>query len=330
MTDVAKALEWVAGGPWRAMLFVVGSSFAVATVTSTLIGRHLLQADLTKPLLPPARVAGDGTFTVPSPSASLSQAAIDAIVRRNLFSSKGETSDLASPRPGGGAQKVADIPKSDLPFKLQGTIYGGDPFSGIAIVENDAKKTINSFMVGDSLTKDAIVKEIHRQRIIVDRSGRLEYLEVQSEALTRSRRKKKAAVTTAAANLTEAPLATEPPPQNFREDGFERKDRDMTMTQTYRQKLLTVDFTKVLQDAKATPNMVDGELKGFVLNRIRKDSIYEKAGFQNEDIVMEINGVPLTDTAQAIRLLQSLRNESEVEVRGVRGGAPLKFTLNVR
>jgi len=127
-----------------------------------------------------------------------------------------------------------------------------------------------------------------------------------------------------------APIATEPPPQTYQEEGFERKDREIQMAQTYRQKLLTTDFTKVLQDAKASPNMVDGELRGFELSRIRKDSIYEKSGLQNADIIEEINGVALTDVAQAIRLLQSLRETPEIELRIVRGGAPMKFTLTIR
>jgi type II secretory pathway component PulC len=76
--------------------------------------------------------------------------------------------------------------------------------------------------------------------------------------------------------------------------------------------------------------MVDGELRGFIITRIRKDSIYEKAGIQNDDIVEEVNGVPLTDTSQAIRLLQSLRNESEIEIRVKRGGSPMSFTIGVR
>src|SRR5690606_24595164 len=125
-----------------------------------------------------------------------------------------------------------------------------------------------------------------------------------------------------------APIATEPPPPTYKEEGFERKDREITMTQAYKQRLLTEQFTNVLQDAKATPKIGEGgEIQGFCLTRIRKDSIYEKAGLQNDDCVTEINGVPLTDTAQAIRLLQSLRNENEIEVRLMRGGAPTRFNL---
>ena len=68
--------------------------------------------------------------------------------------------------------------------------------------------------------------------------------------------------------------------------------------------LLQGRWDKGSSDAKARPNMVNGVLKGFELTRIREDSIYEKAGFQNGDIVEEINGIPLKDAVSSIRLLK--------------------------
>lgn len=327
MSDFSKnplSISVLAATPWKAGLVVLGVSFVAATVCSTIAANLFFPADGKVP----SGVKLASNFNVPNPTATLNQASIDMIIKRNLFNSEGSAED-AKKEEDNKEQQTAEAVKSDLPVKLVGTIYGGDPFSGIALVENNAKRTINSFMVGDSLIKEAVVKEIHKEKIIIDRSGRLEYIEVTKESLSRNKRKKKAAAATAN-NGAIAPIATEPPPSTFKEDGFERKEKEISMTQAYRNKLLTTDFTKVLQDLKATPNMVDGELKGFLLTRIRKDSIWEKAGFQNDDIAEEINGVPLTDTAQAIRLLQSLRNETEIEVRVNRGGTPTKFTLQVR
>ncbi len=102
------------------------------------------------------------------------------------------------------------------------------------------------------------------------------------------------------------------------------------MTDAFKQRLLGPDFTKVLQDAKATPNMVNGQIKGFRLTRIREDSIYQKAGLQNDDVVMEINGVPLNNAASAIRLLQGLRNENEIEVIVDRGGSQIPMSLSIQ
>lgn len=324
MSDFSKVIERFSAAPWRAMLVVLGISFLSATVMSTIVARFFLPDDTKPPVTRPT----DGSFNAPTPQASLNQAQIDLILKRNIFNSEGAAVEVkADAKP---EEQTKEAVKSDLPVKLVGTIYGGDPFSGIALVENNQKRTINSFMVGDTLMQNALVKEIHKEKIIIDREGRLEFIEVERAELARSRRSKKKATPAGGPAPGLAPIATEPPPDKFREDGFERDKAEIVMTESYRQKLITTDFTKVLQDAKASPNMVDGELRGFCLSRIRKDSIYEKAGLQNDDCVNEINGVPLTDTAQAIRLLQSLRNEKEIEVRLQRGGSPLRFNLNIR
>ncbi len=328
MIDFLKAAERLAPIPWRMVLGIVGSSFVLATFSSTLVGYLIFGRITTSPYVKPGR-NGRLDFSVPSPTSSLSTTQIEAILKRNLFNSEGQAEDPGAESGDIENQKASDAVKSDLPVKLIGTIYGGDPFSGIALIENNTKRTINSFMVGDTIDKDATVREIHRERIIIQRGHRLEYIDVTKEQVLRTRRKKRSDKP-ASGEPSIGPLATDPPPPMFKEEGFERKEREIQMTQAYRSKLLTTDFTKVLQDAKATPNMVDGELKGFILTRVRKDSIYEKSGLQNDDIVTEVNGVPLTDTAQAIRLLQSLRNESEIEVRVIRGGSPLRFNLNIR
>ena len=330
MFDVSKAMERVAAGPWRAGLMVLGASFLTASLVSAGLG-YLVTPSLDK-RTSGGRSMSPSNIRLPEPTPTLTQPAIDTIVNRNIFSSEGKAQlGVASKTvTKGDGDKAVEIVKSDLPIALTGTIYGGDPLSGIALIENTTKKTVNSFMVGDTILKDVTLKEIHKQKIIIDNNGRLEFVEVVQERLVRSRRAKKAPSSATAGTDNVAPIATEPPPPSFKEEGFERKEREITMSQSYRSKLLTTDFTKVLQDAKASPNMVDGELKGFVMTRIRKDSIYEKAGLQNDDIVTEVNGVPLTDTAQSIRLLQSLRGESEIEVRIIRAGTPLKFNLNVK
>ena len=124
--------------------------------------------------------------------------------------------------------------------------------------------------------------------------------------------------------------ATEPPPESYKEEGFERKGTSIEMSSEYKNRLLTADFAAVLQDAKASPNVVNGVLKGWKLDRIRKGSIYEKAGVQNGDVIMEINGVMLNDAAQSIKHLQGLRNESELDLSLDRGGTKLNFNFKVR
>lgn len=328
MLSFPKNLEKWSDFPWRTALGVVAASFVTAQVVSNVVSYIYAPAIEDRPR------AGAPGATTPSlePSPSLNKNAMESIVKRNLFNLEGATGEAETKTDSGSksGDSSATIPKTDLPLKLLGTIFAGDLTAGIAIVENTLKKTTNSFMVDDTLINDALVHEVHQEKIIIKRGQRLEYLEIPKTELHRSLRKKKAGKIATTSVETIAPIATEPPPPNFKEEGFERKEKEIIMSQSYRSKLLTTEFTKVLQDAKATPNMVDGELKGFILTRIRKESIYEKAGLQNDDIVEEINGVPLTDVSQSIKLLNSLRQESEIEVRVIRGGVPQKFTLGVR
>ena len=63
---------------------------------------------------------------------------------------------------------------------------------------------------------------------------------------------------------------------------------------------------------------------------IGRDSIFEKLGLQNDDVVREVNGVSLSDAAQSVKLLNSLRGESDVEFRVERGGKQMTFNLQTK
>ena len=217
--------------------------------------------------------------------------------------------------------------KSDLPLKVSGIIFSGDPYNGLALLENTQRRKTSSYIVGDTVIKNAKLVEIYENRVILSRNGQREYIEADAFEIVRSRRKKSSRG--GARKISR--LATKPPSESYKEDGFERKGTDIKLSEEFKRSLLTPDsMAKILQDAKAEPNMVNGELKGFRLTRIREDSIYEKAGFQNDDIVEEINGIPLRDAAGAIRMLQQLKSAKEIDVRLNRGGSIEDMTISIQ
>lgn len=248
------------------------------------------------------------------------------ILERNIFNSDGELGDVdptAELTP--VTNSTAELVKSNLPFKVKGIIFSGDPLTGLATLEDTRKRRQQSYVVGDILSNNARLAGIYAERVIIDNDGRREYIDIDPFELVRSRRKKGSGST---ARKGLAKIATKPPPDQYQEDGFERKGSDIKISEEFKRGLLTPNnMTKILQDAKAEPNMVNGELKGFRLTRIREDSVYEKAGFQNNDIVEEINGIPLRDAAGAIRLLNQLKNSKDIEVRIGRSGT--SFDLNI-
>lgn len=317
--DKAKKL------PWKGMFGAVAIGFLGATGVSFLANQMLFPASKQLKIIPKAK----NVSPIEKLKPSLGEQEIGQIIDRNLFNKEGKTGEeeeTAEPEVEteySGTQAI----KSTLPLKLLGTIYGGDPYSGIALIEDTSKRNQNSFFVGDLLTQDAKLIEIHREKIILIRGDRREYVELEKKQLVSKRRKKSSGSGKPAAKKV---YATEPPPESHKEEGFERQGSSITMSSDFRRKLLTTDFAKILQDAKAEPHLVGGELSGFRLTRIREDSIYQKAGLQNGDVVKEINGVSLVDTAQAIKLLNSLRGENDLEVRLERGGVIQTINLQVR
>lgn len=312
-----KNFEKIKSLPWKACAWVVGSSFICATVLS------MSAAWLFFPDSKGRGRSAASNFTLQENEQSLKRDDVSTIMQRNLFQAEGlEGFDEGK----GSNEPVAEVIKSSLPLQLMGTIFSGDPENGIAIVKFKNKNKTGSFMNGDLVVGRAMLKEVHREKIVLDNGGQLEYIEIDKKELVRTRRK----VSKSSAKRRYAAIATAPAAKEFREEGFERSGGTISMSKDYKARLLGPEFTKVLQDAKASPNIVGGKLRGFQLSRIRENSIYQKSGLQNGDVVEEINGVLLTDTAQAIKLLNSLRNEAEIEMRVVRGGKPINFVINVQ
>lgn len=317
--------KWLSVVNWRLTGSVVVAAFVVASLFSTIISYVTM---------PEAKSSFNHGSKVIAPRAlnmkpTLSKNDIRKIIKRNIFSSDGELAeedkqekDKRKERAGEGAIK------SDLPLKVQGIIYSGDPYTGIAIISNTEKRITNSFMVGEMviLEKNVELKQILFDRIILNNDGVDEFVLLEKKKIVRSKRKKKTGRSKKVGSRL-APIATKAPPENYKEEGFERVGREIVMTKEYKRKLMGPELAQILQDAKAEPYVVQGEFLGFKLTRVREGSFYEKAGLQNEDIVTEINGTALTGAGQAMSVLQSVKNGSEWEIRVNRGGNILTFNI---
>lgn len=318
---IIRYIDKVRPWPWRGIIAITVASFLVASIASALLG-WLFIGRVAKN---DAKFSADVETIMIYPSEAAGKVAISKILERNIFNSEGSMGDVD---PNADGPKMA---KTQLPIKVIGIIFGGTPFNGISMIENTQNKTVNSFMVGDQMTPEAKLLEIQQDLIVIDNQGRKEFAALEEVELRRSNRRgggRKAANTPA--TLAGSGYTTEAPPENFKEDGFERKGSNIEMTAEYKSRLLTTDFASVLQDAKASPNLVDGVLRGWRMDRIRKNSFWEKSGIQNGDVIEEINGVALTDAGQSVKTLQSFRNESEVDIKLNRGGQKIILNLKVR
>jgi membrane-associated protease RseP (regulator of RpoE activity) len=81
------------------------------------------------------------------------------------------------------------------------------------------------------------------------------------------------------------------------------------------------------QNPIAVPEMVDGKMIGFRFNRLQPDSASATAGMRSGDILVEIDGTALTDTAMTIRIMQATRGKPSIPVVVLRDGKRLRFEL---
>lgn len=245
------------------------------------------------------------------------------ILKRNLFNSEQKEEVVKD----SSVQSICTPIKSDLPLKFTGVIFGGTKETSLVLLESISTKQADTFIVNDIVPGEAKIVDIQRDKVFFFRgsAGCPEYLDLQQPEAIKKR------VPNLARSHSSGSSSNSNKAYEFSEAGFARsRDGSITADRRWVDKALTGDFAKTLQDAKASPNLVNGEVKGFVLTRIRPDSVYEKMGFQDGDVVEQINGIDLNDAARAIQTLNSLKNENAIELNVKRNGVTVPLKIQVK
>lgn len=250
------------------------------------------------------------------------------IFKRNIFNSEQKEEVV---KEGSGTNQCVPV-KSDMPLKFTGVIFGGTKETSLVLIESTGSRQADTFLLNDMVSippsVDAQITDIQRDKVFFLRkdSPCQEFLELQQPEIVKKRvpgvPRSQAPSLSASAGSSE---------NEFCESGFCRnKGGNIVADRRWVDRALTSDMAKTLQDAKASPNLVNGEVKGFVLTRIRPDSVYEKMGFQDGDVVENINGIDLNDAARAIQTLNALRNENSIELSVKRNGVTMPLKIQVK
>lgn len=86
----------------------------------------------------------------------------------DLFGKPGETQKQSEP-------DTENLPETNLRLFLRGVLAASGDFPGSALIEDDKNKT-EAYLVGDELPGDATLRSVRANRIIIERSGKLENL----------------------------------------------------------------------------------------------------------------------------------------------------------
>lgn len=277
------------------LLLLAMIAFFGARVASTLVAARLAA--------PAARVVA--TAAAPPAVAVEPESAYALIAERDVFNAvKRQGSDAA--------ETTEDFKRSDLNAKLWGTALAHDAAESFAIIEDLGARRQGLYRVGDTVLEVATLARVEWDRVVLQRDGGEEVLEISS-----ARASGKDAAPAGAPGAGAGERIRKTADNKFLID---RRELESTVA----------NINEVFTQARAVPYFENGKTVGFRVFAIKPGSVFEKIGLQNGDIINRVNGVELTDPTKAISLFTELQNEGHIAVDLQRNKQAKNFSYEIR
>jgi general secretion pathway protein C len=193
-------------------------------------------------------------------------------------------------------------------LKLLGVVMGD--YEGVsAIVEELTSKRQLFFRLHDQIPDIGEISEIRRDGMVVRQGDQQELLELAASQIEKPP-SAPASAATAVSPVSASPTRTV----------LDRRVVEQAMD----------DLPKLLSQARAVPNLVNGAMNGFRLDYIAPASFYEKIGLKYGDILQQVNGVDIRDPSTILTLFQQLRNERAVKLDVLRNNQRTTMNFEIR
>ena len=260
---------------------------------------------------------GPVTMTAPVEK-PLQQLPIDHFKRiweRNLFSVTVEEEKTAEPKK--LLTKLDELSLTSLNLTLMGTIIEENGES-LAIIQEDQTKTQGRYPVG-SIVSGAKVVMILRNKVVLNIDGRDELLVMGIEKLRAS---------SPDAEGTDGGAPGKPPVRPSRiasgaDAGTHTISRDVVENSIN-------NMAQMMSEVRIMPFMRDGKPEGFRVSQIKPDSLFRSMGFQNGDVLKNINGQDILTAEDVMKAYTTLRESSNFSVTVLRNNQPRTLNIRVR
>jgi type II secretion system protein C len=267
--------------------------FVVASVV-TEIGSEALEPVRTATMGP----TPDNTDARPAPPA--------LILERNLFGAQLDGDNRQD-----AVEADVKLSATKLPLKLLGTAAANVEERSRAAIQDTKTRKHMVVAVGDRLVGHHRVRvtRIERTRIVLDNAGRPEELLLnENDPLPRARKRRN------------------------RNASRVKRDRRANQKPTLNQRLEELGgedgIAKILSSARITPDYVDGKMRGMKVDAIKAESIFERIGFQNGDVITEVNGIVIDRISATNAIFEELSSADAIETAVLRGGEALTLSAS--
>lgn len=247
------------------------------------------------------------------------------IVERNIFGA----TEKSEPPPSVEEKEeiIETLEETTLQLSLLGTV-AGDPENGRAIILDKKVNSQNIYRVGDSV-QDAEIRQILRGKVVLRRGEK-------DEILTMVEADDKPQPTAAAARDTRRvsrgrrarsqPQVEEPLEESAT---VEPEEEIIVVAQDELQGSIN-DLNQLMTQVRIRPYFRQGKPEGLIVSQIQADSIFEKLGLMNGDIIASVNGNQMSSPEEAFQLYNSLNSGSQVSIEITRRGQKKLFTYDIQ
>ena len=222
---------------------------------------------------------------------------------------------------------VAEIvpPKVPLNMTLIGTVVSAEgPAESYAVIEDGRTRKQYMYRIGDFLLQDAKLVQIFRTRVIISRGDEEEVLVTALSGLKGS--------TTKNPPIAPAPSMLPPaiPRERSSDGGVRQVSKDRWVMDREEVDDAIAHLPELLTKARVVPNFTDGKPDGFRIFAIREDSLYNKIGLQNGDVLRRVNNIDVGNPQNFLEVLERLKGEENIRIELVRNNKEESFSYNIR
>jgi len=202
-------------------------------------------------------------------------------------------------KPANQHANIIDAPKTKLKLQLVGIVAATEPSHSSAIISQKGNQ--NSYFIDSEIEgTPASIAHIYPDRVILDVKGSLETLMLDGvDELDKQHQNSNSVV-----QKNRSSRSTKKRPQTVNLDREELLSNPGKLT----------DYIRI------SPVREDGQISGYRVKPGKDKTIFEEAGLKSGDLAVELNGIDLTDTQQAVTLMKEFPTMTDMTLSVERDG----------
>ncbi len=218
-------------------------------------------------------------------------------------------------------EEIEDAPETNLNLTLTGVVASNEEAKSAAIIEHNSTQEIYAIDETIKGTR-AVLKKVFQDRVHIRHSGRLEtlmldgfdYQETQSSNQAPKKVAKKIPLKTTSSkdrfNPVKNPIRVNHQPRMI----DQRLNKELSKQAQDFKNDIASDPGKITDYLKIAPKRVDGSIIGYRLMPGRNPEFFKSAGLKSGDVAIQMNGLDLSQPAEAAQALKALREERDVSL----------------